>query len=74
MIVAHHSELFGLMDAGLLFGWLPIQLVYDVGYLLVGVLILYWMAGQITENPDVDTQDAPVTDETPNKAADPVER
>ncbi|QIO24932.1 hypothetical protein [Haloarcula sp. JP-L23] len=76
MIVAHHSELFGLMDAGLLFGWLPIQLAYDVGYLLVGVAILYWMAGKVTENPDVDTQtqDASIPNKTPKKSAETVEK
>lgn len=76
MVVAHQSELFGLMDVGLLFGWLPIQLAYDVGFLFVGVAILYWMSGKLTENPDIDaqTQEASMPDKTPKKSADTIEK
>ena len=41
MVVAHLSELFGLMDATtLVFGWVSAQIAYDVAYVLVGVIIL----------------------------------
>ncbi|QLG61263.1 hypothetical protein [Halorarum salinum] len=44
MVFLHQSEFLGLMDAGtLVFGWLPIQLAFDIGFNLVGVLILYAM-------------------------------
>lgn len=42
MIVLHQSEFVGLMDStGLVFGWLPMQLAYDIAFNLVGVGILY---------------------------------
>lgn len=53
MILLHQSELLGLMNAGLLFGWLPVQLAYDILFLLVGVLVLYWIATTI---PDTDVR------------------
>lgn len=41
MVVLHQSELLGLMDSqALVFGWLPIQIAYDIAYLLVGVGVL----------------------------------
>lgn len=41
MVVLHQSELLGVMDSqALVFGWLPIQIAYDIAYLLVGVGIL----------------------------------
>lgn len=41
MVVLHQSELLGLMSSqALIFGWLPIQVAYDIAYLLVGVGIL----------------------------------
>ena len=51
MVILHHSALLGLMDAGLLFGWLPVQLAYDISYLLVGVVILYWIAATMPATP-----------------------
>jgi hypothetical protein len=51
MVILHHSKLLGLMDAGLLFGWLPVQLAYDISYLLVGVVILYWIAVTMPATP-----------------------
>lgn len=52
MVVLHHSALLGLMDAGLLFGWVPVQLAYDVVYLLLGVGILYWIAAMVPDGPE----------------------
>lgn len=52
MVILHQSELLGLMDAGLLFGWLPVQIAYDISFLLVGVLILYWIAMIVPATPD----------------------
>jgi len=43
MILLHHTSLLGLTDAGLLFGWLPVQLAYDLAYTLLSVLLLYWV-------------------------------
>lgn len=41
MVVLHQSELLGVMDSqALIFGWLPIQIAYDIAYLLIGVGIL----------------------------------
>ncbi len=52
MVVLHQSELFGLMDAQtLLFGWLPIQIAYDIAFLLVGVVILSVMYVVAPEPP-----------------------
>ena len=50
MTALHFTELVGLMDAGLLFNWLPIQLAYDLVYTLVAVVILYWV---YTVAPDI---------------------
>lgn len=52
MVVLHHSELLGLMDAGLLFGWVPVQLAYDIVYLLLGVGILYWIATMVPDGSE----------------------
>lgn len=70
MVVAHHSSLLGLMDAGLLFGWLPIQLTYDIAYLLVGVGILVWIARKI---PDPTEEYASPTRTEEKKVDTPVE-
>lgn len=44
MIPFHQSEIFGLMSTStVIFGWLPLQLAYDVAYMLVGVGILFIM-------------------------------
>lgn len=44
MIVLHQSEFLGLVDTTtLVFGWLPLQLAYDVLFNLVGVVVLYAM-------------------------------
>lgn len=43
MTLLHFTELLGLMDAGLLFGWLPVQFAYDIGYSFVAVGLLYWI-------------------------------
>jgi hypothetical protein len=51
MVILHHSSLLGLMDAGLLFGWLPVQLAYDISFLLVGVVILYGIALTMPATP-----------------------
>jgi len=41
MVVLHQSELFGLMSSQtLILGWIPVQIAYDVAYLLVGTAIL----------------------------------
>lgn len=52
MVILHQSELLGLTDAGLLFGWLPVQLAYDISFLLVGVVILYGIALTMPAPPD----------------------
>lgn len=44
MAILHQSELLGLMNAGLLFGWLPAQLTYDILFLFVSVVVLYGIA------------------------------
>ena len=65
MVLLHETSLLGLMDAGLLFGWLPIQLAYDIGYSILAVLLLYWVytvAPKGEERDDI---------ETPNDPADP---
>ncbi|GGN10367.1 hypothetical protein [Halarchaeum nitratireducens] len=41
MVVLHFTELFGLLDAGLLFGWLPMQFAYDLAYTVLAVVLLY---------------------------------
>jgi uncharacterized membrane protein len=43
MVILHHSSVLGLMDAGLLFGWLPIQLAFDLAYTILAVILLYWV-------------------------------
>lgn len=41
MVVLHQSELLGLMDSQtLVLGWIPMQIAYDVAFLLVGTVIL----------------------------------
>lgn len=52
MVILHQSELLGLMDAGLLFGWLPVQLAYDISFLLISVIVLYWIATTVPATPD----------------------
>lgn len=52
MIVLHQSELLGLMDSQtLVFGWLPMQVAYDIAFLLVGVVILSVMYVVAPEPP-----------------------
>lgn len=41
MTVLHFTELFGLLNAGLLFGWLPIQFAYDLVYTVLATVLLY---------------------------------
>lgn len=42
MVVLHQSELLGLMGTTtLLFGWLPLQLAYDILFGLVAVVVAY---------------------------------
>jgi len=50
MISLHFTEIVGLTDAGLVFGWLPIQLAYDLSYTIVAIVLLYWV---YTVAPDV---------------------
>lgn len=65
MIPLHQSELFGLMDSGVqVFGWLPMQLAYDILFNLVGVVILYAMYRFAPEPPAE-------FDEEANEASDP---
>lgn len=52
MVILHQSELLGLMDAGLLFGWLPVQLAYDFAFLFVGSIIVYWITTVVAATPD----------------------
>lgn len=55
MVVLHHSELLGLMNAGLVFEWVPVQLAYDILYLFIGVIILYWIARIAPDGPEENT-------------------
>jgi hypothetical protein len=52
MVILHQSELLGLMDAGLLFGWVPVQFAYDILFLLIGSVIVYWIATVVSATPD----------------------
>ena len=64
MVLLHHTSLFGLTDAGLLFGWLPIQLAYDLAYTVLAVLLLYWVymvAPKGEERDDVSTPNEPAS-------------
>ncbi|MFC6768291.1 hypothetical protein [Natrinema soli] len=70
MVILHQSELLGLMDAGLLFGWLPVQLAYDISFLLVGSVIVYWITTVVSATPDEysptdQTEESP-TSESPS--------
>lgn len=52
MVVLHQSELLGLMDSqALIFGWLPIQIAYDIAYLIAGIVILSVMYVVAPEPP-----------------------
>lgn len=53
MTALHHTGLLGLTDAGLLFGWLPVQYAYDLGYTVLAVVLLYWV---YTLSPDVSAE------------------
>ncbi len=76
MIVLHQSELLGLMNAQtLLFGWLPLQIAYDIAFLLIGVVILSVMYVVAPEPPaDYDTKleqdDEPTDPVTPMEGDD----
>jgi hypothetical protein len=63
MVILHHSSLLGLMDAGLLFGWLPVQLAYDILFLLAGVVILYGIALTMPATP-AESESGNQTDES----------
>ncbi|MFC6723672.1 hypothetical protein ACFQE1_04585 [Halobium palmae] len=53
MIVLHQSQFLGLTDSTtLVFGWLPMQLAYDVAFNLVGVVVLYGMYRAAPEPPE----------------------
>lgn len=43
LILLHESSLVGLMDAGVVLGWLPTQLAYDIVYVAASTGLLYWM-------------------------------
>ncbi len=70
MVILHQSELLGLMDAGLLFGWLPVQLAYDISFLLVGSVIVYWITTVVSATPDeygsTDQTEESTTSESPS--------
>lgn len=52
MVVLHQSGLLGIMNSQVLvFGWLPIQIAYDIAFLLVGVVILSVMYAVAPEPP-----------------------
>ncbi|WP_336023576.1 hypothetical protein [Halobellus salinisoli] len=52
MVVLHQSELLGLMNSqALVFGWIPVQIAYDVAFLLVGTAILAVMYVLAPEPP-----------------------
>ncbi|RQG87936.1 hypothetical protein EA462_13825 [Natrarchaeobius halalkaliphilus] len=53
MIPLHQSELLGLMSTStLVFGWVPLQLAYDVTLILSGVVVLYAMYRMAPEPPE----------------------
>lgn len=62
MVLLHQSELFGLMDAGVIFGWMPVQFAYDVGYSLFAVVLLYWTY-IICPDPPAEYRAVPHTEE-----------
>lgn len=71
MVVLHQSELLGLMDSqALLFGWLPAQVAYDIGYLLVGVVILSVMY-VVAPDPPADYDAKVGRDEEPAEPSAP---
>lgn len=53
MILLHQSQFLGLMDSTtLLFGWLPVQIAYDIVFNLIGVGILYGMYRTAPKPPE----------------------
>lgn len=54
MVVLRQSELVGLMNSTtLVFGWIPMQLAYDIAFGLVSALIVYAIYRAAPEPPDV---------------------
>lgn len=43
LVLLHESSLVGLMNAGVVLGWLPTQLAYDIVYVAASTGLLYWM-------------------------------
>lgn len=48
MVVLHHSELVGLYDSTtILFGWIPMQIAYDMAFNVIGfaiLVVMYYLA------------------------------
>ncbi|RQH02322.1 hypothetical protein EA472_03205 [Natrarchaeobius oligotrophus] len=69
MIPLHQSELLGLMSTStLVFGWIPLQLAYDVTLILSGVVILYAMYRMAPEPPEEHEPTIEGGEETETKA------
>lgn len=55
MVLLAESSFFGVADSSiLLFGWLPIQLGYDITYTIISIGVLYMIAQQVPDVEDVD--------------------
>ncbi|WP_440991842.1 hypothetical protein [Haloarchaeobius baliensis] len=70
MVILHQSEVVGIVDSTtLVFGWLPIQLAYDILFNLFGVVVLYAMYRLAPEPPtDVfEPASGPESTETPSE-------
>ncbi|MGQ4556047.1 hypothetical protein [Halobellus sp. GM3] len=66
MVALHQSELFGLMNSqALIFGWIPVQIAYDVAYLLVGtgiLAVMYLVAPEPPAEHEATVEDGGATD------------
>ena len=60
MTLLHFTEVIGLTNAGLLLGWLPVQLAYDMTYTVLSVILLY---GVYRISPAVSAEYKPTTAE-----------
>lgn len=59
MVVLRQSELLGLMNnTVLVFGWLPMQLAYDILFGLVAAVIAYAIYREAPEPPEITPSNA----------------
>lgn len=55
MVALTESSWLGLYDStALLFGWLPAQLAYDIGYTVLALPLLYGFARRVPDVEDVE--------------------